>query len=554
MSGTANLESSRTWQSDSQPGSRRIGNRSRCFRWRTGLAIVVLGGLTQTVVWNLAGSDRTLQVLYSMPILSATILLFVLWWLFISGLPWLSRFLGILGVGAAVGLWMLVFRFDGFWGDMIPRFMFRWQPTSLERAEQYWAYQLAQPAMIDLDSTSKAEQQSDPVPLPITDFDWPGFRGPNRDGVVKSGEIRRDWDRTPPKLLWRHPVGLGWSSFAVVGGLAFTQEQRRELECVVCYDFHTGRQLWVHSDIAQFTETLGGIGPRATPTVFDSRVYALGATGILNCLDSRRGSVVWRCNILQDAGADNLTWGMSGSPLVYGKVVVVSPGGPGHTIVAYDRWTGEKLWAHGNRRAGYAAPRLAIIGGMRQILIFGGDGLSGHDPNTGGELWFFSWPHSEQINVAQPIVVDEVAICFGSGYGKGSALLDIVVDAHAWTIKKTPRWTSKQLKLKFNGPVAKDGYVYGLDEGILVCLNLATGKRQWKRGRYGYGQLLLIGDVILVQSDTGEVVLVEANSERHRQIARFPAIKGKTWNHPVVTRGRLLVRNAQEAACYDLRP
>ena len=555
MSDTANPATSDAAKQKSSPGSGQVGARSRRFRWKLGLAILAVGALTQTIVWNLIAPDRTFQVFFSMPILSATALLFVLWWLFLSGLPWLSRFLGILGAAAAVCSLLLVFRFDGVEGDMFPRFTLRWNQTAQERAEQYWRQQSVQPATIDTGSTSKAGQGGVSVldPLPITDADWPGFRGSNRDGIVNGVEIRRDWDRKAPNLVWRHPVGLGWSSFAVVGGLAFTQEQRRKQECVVCYDFHTGRQLWVHTDEDRFTEAMGGIGPRATPTVFDSRVYALGATGILNCLEARRGTVIWSRNILQDAGADNLNWAMSGSPLVYDNLVVVSPGGTGHTVVAYDRLTGEKLWAAGNRRTGYAAPRLATIAEMPQILIFGGDGLSGHDANTGRELWFFDWPHSEQVNAAQPIVVDEEAIFFGSGYGKGSVMLDIVSGDGSWTIKKPPRWTSKQLKLKFNGPVAKDGYVYGLDEGILVCLDLATGKRQWKRGRYGYGQLLLIGDVILVQADTGEVVLIEATPARHRQIARFQAIEGKTWNHPVVTRGRLLVRNAQEAACYDLR-
>ncbi|NOX55410.1 MAG: PQQ-binding-like beta-propeller repeat protein, partial [Planctomycetes bacterium] len=256
----------------------------------------------------------------------------------------------------------------------------------------------------------------------------------------------------------------------------------------------------------------------------------------------------------KDARTDNMMWGMAASPLAYEHKVIVTPGGPdGRHVAAYDCQTGEIIWFGGNHRAGYSAPRVEVVDGIPQILVFGGDGLSGFDPDTGQELWFVEWPTNEQINVAQPILYRGEAILIGSGYGRGSALFEIVRSDGTWKLNPQPRWKSLHLKLKFNGAVLKGDFVYGLDEGILTCLDMRTGKRQWKRGRYGYGQLLLVGDLLLVQAENGEVVLVEASPKRPRELARFQAIEGKTWNHPVLCRGRLLVRNADEAACYDLR-
>ncbi|HID23275.1 MAG TPA: hypothetical protein EYP14_12850, partial [Planctomycetaceae bacterium] len=423
------------------------------------------------------------------------------------------------------------------------RFTWRWKKGTDQLPDSYWESLQA-----------KGDITLPSGPLEVTSDDWPGFRGPNRDGVVLDAALRTDWKAHPPKLLWRHPVGIGWSSFAVVDGLCFTQEQRGEKELVVCYDFDTGQQIWTHSDQARFSEVLGGDGPRATPIVHESRVYALGAEGILNCLDAKTGKRLWSRNILKDARTDNLMWGMAASPLVYEHKVIVTPGGrDGRHVAAYDCKTGQIVWFGGSHRAGYSAPRVEAVDGIPQILVFGGDGLSGFDPDTGKELWFVEWPTNEQINVAQPILYRDEAILIGSGYGRGSALYDIVREGGTWKLDPTPRWKSLHLKLKFNGAVLRGDFVYGLDEGILTCLDMRTGRRRWKRGRYGYGQLLLVGDVLLVQAEDGQVVLVEASPDRPRELARFQAIEGKTWNHPVLCRQRLLVRNADEAACYDLR-
>ena len=543
-----------------------VSQKPTQLRWKIAAGILFLAGLAQAGAWHWYGAseDRSTQIQSVYSIWVSVTLLMLLWWAFGSGLRWRTRGLGVVAVVMAVALFLLVFRFDGYWGDFVPRFSFRWSPTPAARAEQYWDSQpkgipapiqgIDAPALPN-DPVAAVNASSDET-FEISEGDWPQFRGPARDGILRGVRIRRDWDVNPPQELWRHPVGLGWSSFAVVGRRAFTQEQRRDEEVVVCYDVQTGEQLWVHSDTVRFLSVMGGDGPRATPTVFDRRLYALGATGLLNCLDPLTGARLWQRNILDDAETENRHWGMAGSPLVVDNLIIVNPGGlkQGKSVIAYDRVTGNVVWAAGQRQSSYVAPRLESIGGTPQILIYGNDPLAGHDPATGKELWSFPWVNSTSNNAAQPILVDRNLVFVSSGYGRGSALIEVKQDGPRWSAKKT-RWkTNSRFRLKFNGGVLKAGHVYGLNEGILACFDLETGKHKWKRGRYSFGQVLLIDDVLLVSSETGEIALVEATPKAYHEIARFQAIEGKTWNHPVVTRGLLLIRNGQEAACYDLRP
>jgi outer membrane protein assembly factor BamB len=304
---------------------------------------------------------------------------------------------------------------------------------------------------------------------------------------------------------------------------------------------------------------MGGDGPRATPTIHDGRLYSLGATGILNCLDPATGSVIWMHNILYDAGVDpasgNLTWAMAGSPLVFDDLVVVNAGGSNEkAVIAYDRVDGTQRWAGGSRRAGYSSPMLATLSGVRQILIFGGDGLSGHDVADGRELWFQEWTTNQGIHAIQPIVLEDESIFISSGYNVGCGLFRVTQTNGTWKVEETG-WGKREnkFKLKFNDGIYKDGYIYGLDEGILACFDVKSGEIVWKKGRYKFGQIIMVDDLLLIISESGRVVLVEANPKEFREIAGFQAIAGKTWNHPALAHGRLLVRNAEEAACFDVR-
>jgi len=524
------------------------------FRWKTGLGVLILGtaGIASTWIW-FAG-DRTTQVVWLYKAGLPIVLVGFIWLVLMSGLRWRTRGGIVLATSLAILLSMALFRHEGFSGEFYPRFAFRWSPTREDRAEHFRKSQkpAVKTSAANVTTAPEGDDQS-LQPLSISPEDWPQFRGPTRDGIVQNSSLLTDWKQTPPKQLWKHPVGPAWSSFAIVGNLAFTQEQWREEEAVVCYDLQTGQQIWSHVDTARFYNSMSGAGPRCTPTLFDSRLYALGATGILNCLNPRTGKRIWSTNILTDAQVNNAHWGMAGSPLVFDDVVVVNPGGgKGSGVVAYDRITGEKRWAAGNRAPGYVAPRLEVIGGVPQILVFGNKGLAGHDASNGRELWWFPWKNDTSNNCVEPILIDGDRIFLSTGYTKGSTLLKIREQQGEWTAEQTAWKEARRFKLKFNGGVLKDGIVYGLNEGVLACFDLSTGKQRWKRGRYGYGQLLLVDDILLIVSDSGKVALVEATPEKYREVARFQAIEGKTWNHPALSREFLVVRSAQEAACYKL--
>jgi outer membrane protein assembly factor BamB len=360
----------------------------------------------------------------------------------------------------------------------------------------------------------------------------------------------RDWAATPPRLLWKEPVGGGYAGFAVAGNLLMTIEQRGGDEAVVGYDTASGGERWAYAYPALFSERMGGDGPRATPTIVDGRVYSLGATGRLVCLEAATGQRRWETDILE---GDNLSWGMSGSPLVYDRFVVVSPGkqgAAGHTLVAYDRATGQKVWASGQARAGYSSPMLATLAGVRQILLFDGERLAGYDAGTGQELWHFDWQTQQDINVAQPLVLEGDRVFVTSGYGVGCAMLKVTHENGRW--EPRPLWRKRTLRCKFTSPVALAGILYGLDEGVLTCIDEEKGERKWVGHRYGHGQLLLAGDLLLIMAETGELALVEASPAAFREVGRITVFEGKTWNCPALAGGKAYCRNDQEMAAYDL--
>ena len=531
--------------------------KRRRIHWKTGATILVVGLAAQAAAWIWIAPDRTYRIMSILYVVPATLFLLLLWWTFISGFSWRTRLIGLGVVGALVGGFFAATRVETYEGDMLPRFAWRWSPTAEDRAAAWREAQSRRERPPIAAASADEEADDDSTGLEADGEDWPRFRGADGDSIVRGVRLNTDWEQHPPREVWRHPVGLGWSSFAVVDRYVFTQEQHGEQEAVVAYDRETGDLIWIHTDNTRFSSTLGGDGPRATPTFHDGRLYTLGATGILNCLDPETGRPHWSTNILADAGVENISWGMAASPLVYDDVVVVNPGGNASgnangAVAAYDRITGEKQWAHGDRPASYCTPQLVTLGGERQLLIFDGLGLFGHDPQDGRKLWGFDWTNDPEVNAAQPLVLAGNTIFISSGYAQGAALVEVNRTGDDWTAGTTGWERSRDFKAKFNDFVPRDGFVYGMDEGILCCFDLSSGKRRWKRGRYGYGQLLLVDDLLLILGESGEVVLVEATPEQHREVARFQAISGKTWNHPVLIGDRLLVRNGEEAACYEV--
>ncbi len=390
---------------------------------------------------------------------------------------------------------------------------------------------------------------TDPVPTKRI-VEWPGFRGPQRDGVVRGVQIETDWSQKPPVELWRRPIGPGWSSFAVNGDLIYTQEQRGEEEMVSAYSLKTGAPVWRHRDAIRFWESNGGPGPRGTPTVHNGRVYTMGATGVLNALDARTGAKLWSRDAAADTEVKVPDWGVASSPLVIGDVVIVAVSG---RLVAYDTSSGDRRWLGPAGGAGYSSPHLVTKDGRAQILLLRGSRTISVAPADGTLLWEHTWQPG--VGIVQPAVAPDgdVLISVGDAMGgQGMRRLAVKQGPGGWNVEE--RWTSRGLKPYFNDFVVHEGHAFGFDGSILAAIDLENGERKWKGGRYGHGQMILLPDqdLLLVLSEDGELALVSATPDKFIELARVPALDGKTWNHPVLVRDVLLVRNGEEMAAFRL--
>ncbi len=478
---------------------------------------------------------------YALPFL---FLAFVVWAVATSRLTdRVRRATMVAAILAACGAWTLV-RSDGITGDHVLKFAWRWTKAPEERL---LAQTPTPPPALPIAPEPVAPAAVPPVPsTPPPEPAWPGFRGPKRDSIIPGVRIETNWAASPPVEVWRRPIGPGWSSFAVSGGLFYTQEQRGDDEIVACYRVSTGQPVWSHRDPARFTEANAGPGPRGTPTLSGGRVYTFGATGILNALDARTGAVVWSRNAAADTQEKLPMWGFSSSPLVIDGLVIVAVGG---RLAAYDLATGNPRWQGPAEGSGYSSPHLLTTGGTQQIVLLSGTGAASVAPADGKLLWKPPWPGMPNV---QPALTPDGDILIAAEAESGNRRN---ADPHlpgGWTVEE--RWTSKGLKPYFNDMVVHNGHAYGFDARILSCIDLKDGKRKWKGGRYGNGQLILLPDqdVLLVLSEEGELALVKATPDQFTELAKFPAIEGKTWNHPVLAGDVLLVRNGQEMAAFRL--
>ncbi len=401
----------------------------------------------------------------------------------------------------------------------------------------------------DATATTKIERAARAVTeRPV---EWPGFRGRERDSIIRGVQINTDWSASPPVEMWRRPIGPGWSSFAVRGDLLYTQEQRGDDEIVAAYRVSTGAPVWRHREAVRFYESNGGAGPRGTPTVSNGRVYAFGATGILNALDAGTGKVRWSRNVAADAKRRVPDWGFASSPLVVDDVVIVAASG---RLAAYDVATGNPRWLGPSKLGSYSSPHLATIDGVVQVVLLNGSGATSVAPANGAVLWEHEWGEGG-ATIVQPAVTangDVLINALAMSGGAGVRRIALAHDPGGWRVEE--RWTSNGLKPYFNDFVVHKGHAFGFDGSILACIGLEDGTRKWKGGRFGNGQLVLLPeqDLLLVVSEEGELALVGATTDQFRELARFKALEGKTWNHPVLVRDVLLVRNGEEMAAFRL--
>jgi outer membrane protein assembly factor BamB len=519
--------------------------------------LAVGGGLARLVV------ERSVLfglIMYALPVAMTAA---VVWLVVMRGAATWPVRLGLVAASLLSWGYYTLIRVDGINGDLATTRSWRWEPTPEERylLELRPVSNASAARAVSAAGKTESTGQTELIPprvtaadLAVSAGDWPEFRGVARDGTVRGATIAADWKAQPPKKLWSRRVGPGWSSFVTVGNVAFTQEQRGEEEAIVCFDIATGNELWSHTDKARFWEVVAGAGPRSTPTLAEGKLYTQGASGTLDCLDAATGQVVWSRDIKTDAGVkDPPQWGYSSSPLVtHGSVITFAGGKDGKSVVAYDPETGAPKWHGGKGTHSYSSPHLATIAGVEQVLMVSDHGLESFDPASGQLLWEHKWFLEGMFRVCQPLVLPGDKVLITTGMGMGSKLLAVTKDGDQWQVKE--EWFTKDYSPYFNDAVVHDGYLYGFDGPIFLCVDLATGKKLWKKGRYGHGQVLLIADqgLLVIISEKGELALVEANPKDLKELGKFQAIKGKTWNHPVLTGNKLLVRNDEEMACYEV--
>lgn len=519
---------------DQESTQSKSGRISAFLRWFI-LSLLVILALVPQIVGR--PTDPAVRNILTMVCGLAATIMFWVWLVRRSPLPRaVRRTFGWLGVAVAL-VSIACVRFDGFSGNMVPRFRLVWQVP----ADTRLARPTVQSQVVDLERR--------------TEDDFPQFLGPHRDGTLPDRRIADP--RRAPELVWKQPIGAGWCAFAAVHGAAVTMEQRGPEELVTCYDILTGNLLWAHAIEARHETLMGGVGPRATPTIYQGRVLALGATGVLRCLDGATGTLLWQHDLPGEFGVppgkdtDYVAWGRANSPLAYDDLVVVPAGGPkgrATSLVAYRITDGQLAWKAGDEQISYSSPVLVTLNGRRQLITVNESTVSGHDPVTGELLWKFSWPGSsvQDANTSQPhVFMDTVLV--SKGYGGGLARFRI--DGN----RAEKIYHNRQvLRTKLTSFVILENYGFGLSDGILECVDLRDGQRQWKQGRYEHGQILLVGNHLLVLTENGELAIVEATPEEFRETMRVAALEGPTWNNLCLYGSYLLIRNARQAACYKL--
>jgi len=518
------------------------------------ISLVAIIGFGPVAIALIVSQEMTF-LNWIIPVVAAIWIAFIgLWYLVFGAGQLLSRWcrigktlLGFVIIGA-IGFFSI--RYEGSSsGSSFPRFSWVWQEPG-----------------------SSHLQGLNPSSSPVTGFSLPAeevtssledFLGPDRDGMEEKPAFGTDWETNAPELVWRRPMGKAWSSFAVFGMMAVTQQQVGDDEIVTCIDLATGKDKWNHTDrntrlLLERAENsgaaMGGDGPRATPTIYGGKVYTMGGTGRINCLELESGKSVWSRDLIKELGGEVQRWGMASSPLILPAgncAVFAGPETPGPTLVACDLDTGKNVWIYAGGGASYSSARLLTLFGVEQIVTVNATDVSGVDPSTGKELWKHPWPGGFP-KVGQPLVYDGDKLLVTASYGVGSLLLQL--SCRDGKFEATRLWKSTAMKTKFSSAAIIGDHAYGLDEGRLACIDLKTGNRIWKNQKFGFGQHLLFGNLLLVQAESGEVVLGTTSPEGFVEKGRIPALTSMTWNVPAVAGRILLVRNDLEAACYLLPP
>ncbi len=381
--------------------------------------------------------------------------------------------------------------------------------------------------------------------------DWPNFRGPNRDGKSAERGLLRAWPDAGLEKLWQSPVGGGFSGIAAVDGRLFTLYSHGGREHAAAFDAMSGKKLW-STDLGLERKDRFGDGPRSTPLVDAGRVYVVSALGRLQALEAETGKTVWSRDLRKELGARIPEWGVSASPIVEGDLLLFDAGGkPGHAIVAFDKATGELAWASETDIPGYSSPISFAVGGVRQTVFFTGSHVLAVDPATGKTLWKHPWKTDYDVNAATPIFITPDKLFVSSGYDTGAALFRI--DAAGRGASASVVWKSRGMKNQFSSSIHHGGHIYGFDNRNLKCIDAETGEDKWRKGGLGHGSLLYADGHLIVLSEGGELLLVEASPGAYDEKARFQVADAKHWTVPTLYDGKLYVRNEHDLFCFKVK-
>ena len=383
--------------------------------------------------------------------------------------------------------------------------------------------------------------------------EWHQWRGPNRDGISAETGLLQTWPKSGPPQVWRTTgLGNGYSSFSSSSGRLYTLGARAGTEYVMAFDRATGKKAWEYVNGRRF-ENDRGDGPRSTPTVEGDRLYVLGGSGDLTCLDHATGKRIWSVNIVQKFGGNNPYWGYSESPLIVGDRILVNAGGSRSSIVAVSKADGSTLWQQHNDDAGYSSPMLLRTGSLTQVVYFTGSRALAVDPRDGRLLWSYNKVANGTANIATPIVKG-TRVFMSSDYGTGAALLDIRAAGNFASANEV--YFTRDMRNHHSSSVLIGDHLYGFSSSILTAMMFDTGKTVWRDRSVGKGSLIFADNRLYLYSEDGVVGLAEASPEGYREHGRFTLASqsgSPTWSHPIISNGLMIIRDQDAMYAYDVR-
>ena len=379
---------------------------------------------------------------------------------------------------------------------------------------------------------------------------WSQWRGPDRAGVSSETGLAPRWPEAGPAELWRRPLGEGFSAIIVAEGRLYTQFASGGNAFVASLSATDGSEIWRVRTGASFKDSYGN-GPRATPTLDGGVVYALNASGDLVAVRAADGGVMWKLDLRKSFGAKVPHWGLSGSPLIEGDLLIVNAGGDaGRSVLALDKKTGKLRWSARDDKAGYAAPIAMTVAGVRQVLVFVGDKIVSLNPADGTTYWELGWKTDWGVNATTPILLEGDRVFLSTGYDKGAIMLKLRKEGDGVVAEEL--WRSREMRNKFSSSVLYGGMLYGFDEGTLKCVDPDKGTTLWRQRGLGHGSLFAVDGKLIVLSDRGKLVLADATPEGYIELGAVQAFKTKTWTVPTLAGGRLYIRDEKEIVAFDV--